>query len=262
MKTLQTLAAFVVAVSLTSLSARAVTETDLHVDGPGTGGHSIGAEGTYDANISNSDLLSGLPAAAFTLTAGPDYQGPKTAVADGTASSNNDGSKNLYFGVSIAGTSLKSDPVLTIALNTSVNTLGYDLTSINSIYGWQNFHSFSDQDYTISYSTVAAPTVFTLLATVAYNPFAPGGDPDEAANPQSASQVTLTNLAGAVGVADIQFAFTPYTSPAGNEQNGQMIREIDVFGTPTLTVPEPSTYALMGLGGLLLVWRLRRQSIV
>lgn len=59
-------------------------------------------------------------------------------------------------------------------------------------------------------------------------------------------------------MADIRFSFTPYSDADGTTQAGQMIREIDVFGTPT-AVSEPATWALMGLGGLVLVWRLRRE---
>jgi len=58
----------------------------------------------------------------------------------------------------------------------------------------------------------------------------------------SLSDIDLT------GVQSISFEFTPYVSPASQEQAGQMIREIDVFGVAT--VPEPTTWAMM-LGGFL-----------
>jgi hypothetical protein len=253
MKILQSIAVLVTALSLTSLSARALTETDVTT---GSGGPSV--ETAYDGNISASDLLTG---ATITTNGVAADLGSYNGINDGAAQPGNDVSNSLYFGHNLAGSNLDLGPVATFTLNTSVNTLGYTLTSVNSIYGWQNFESVVDQDYTISYSTVTDPT-FTLLASVIYAPFDPAtensnGDP----NDHAATQVTLTDLGNITGVNAIQIAFNAYTTPGNVEQNGQMIREIDVFGTPT-AVPEPSTWALMGFGGLLLAWRLRRNLSV
>jgi hypothetical protein len=259
-------AAFVAVVFLTSFAAHAtVMETDVsaHAPQPMVNGQIVpGDETTYDGNIQNNDLLTGATITSSNNNSSsvtPDFGTALTGINDGLASSQGNGANETYFANNLApnpgGGSLNTDPVVTFTLDTSVNTQGYTLTSINSIYGWQNFVTLVDQDFTVSYQTVGS-TGFTLLATVAYNPYATDNDFN---GDSSASQVTLTNLTGAVGVDAIQFAFTPFSDATG-EQSGQMIREIDVDGTPT--VPEPSTWALMGFGGLLLGWRLRRRLSV
>ena len=246
MKTIPSILALVTALSLTSLSAHAVTEMDASTDG---------SETAYDGNIQSNDLLT--DATITTNGVAPDYGSSYTGLNDGLVSNGGGNApNNLFLNHSVTGTpALDESPVVTFTLDTSVATgspLGYSLTSINSIYGWQNFASFSDQSYTVSYSTVADPSAFTLLATVDYAPFDPSNGDTQS------SQVTLTNLTGAVGVGTIQFAFTPYVSETDGEQSGQMIREIDVDGTPTLASPEPSAWTLIGVGVLILAWRLRR----
>lgn len=54
----------------------------------------------------------------------------------------------------------------------------------------------------------------------------------------------MTALTTATGVGAIRFTFSDPTLETG-VQNGELIREIDVFGTPTLAAPEPSTFFLM-----------------
>jgi len=258
MKTLPTLMALVTAVSLTTLSARALT-----VNGVSTQGTDTTAQSFYDGDINTTnDLIFGLPGSSFSTTAGPDYTGPITALGDGLASSTNNGNNLVFFDELhiVGGNSLPSDPVVTITLNTSAtgSPTGYNLTQIVSFNGWQDHPSESDQNYSISYSTVANPTDFISLGTVTYAPFDPAND-NTTSDPQSSSMVTVTGLDAAVGVAAIQFTFLPYTAPDSSTQEGQMIREIEVDGVAA--VPEPSTWALMGLGGLVLVWRLRRSRI-
>jgi len=257
MKTPSTLLALALAASLSFLSARAVT-----VNGVSIQGSTTAAQSAYDSDINTTnDLIFGLPSTSINTTAGPNYQGPITAIADGAASVSY-GANNVFFDNSNivgGGNSLAQDPVVTINLNTSAtgSVTGYNLNQIVSINGWQDHPSESDQNYTVSYSTVADPTQFTLLATVTYAPFDPADD--DSSNPQSASMVTVTGLSSAVGVADLQFTFSPYTSPGGVEQAAQMIREIEVYGVAD--TPEPSVWALMGLGGLILAWRLRHGRI-
>ena len=212
----------------------------------------IGGATGYDADIQTSDLLT---TATISSTVAVNI-GSLSGFTDGKGTSSTAaGAGEAYFGNGVSGNALASDPVVTFTLNTSVATgspHGYDLTSITSIYGWNNYPSMTDQDYTISYSTVANPTVFIPLYSVLYNPY-------PATNSQSfadASEVNLTNLTGANGVGALRFSFVVdgSTNP-GQFQAGQMIQEIDVDG---IAAPEPSTWALMGLGSLVLFWRLRR----
>ena len=128
------------------------------------------------------------------------------------------------------------------------------LTSINSISGWADTPSFSNQDYKVLVSHVGTPSNFVLLTSVDYNPWDPSYD-----GPNS-TQVTLTGSGGplATGVAAIEFQFI------NNGGSGQVFREIDVVGSVT-AVPEPSSVmALCGLGGigLLLVVRHRCKASV
>ncbi len=89
--------------------------------------------------------------------------------------------------------------------------LGYNLTNITVDSGWQD-NGRDAQAYTISYSTVVNPTVFTVLTAVNYNPTVPGGV-------ASANQVAITSsVTGgliASNVAAIQFNFTTPGSENG-----------------------------------------------
>jgi len=62
---------------------------------------------------------------------------------------------------------LSSDPTVTFTFGTPVS-----IGTIESIYGWQDNQSFSDQDFTITYTLGVSPTIHTL-GSVAYNPFDP-----------------------------------------------------------------------------------------
>jgi hypothetical protein len=105
----------------------------------------------------------------------------------------------------------------------SGSATGYTLTSINSIFGYTNESSFSDQNFTIKYTTVSGGiTNFFTLAPVAYNPFAPPST--DVLSGTGATDVTLTGdpLVGnplvdaplAVGVTSIQFDLRPmWTRP-------------------------------------------------
>jgi len=242
MKKLQLSLSVAAALFLGSIPALAATETEKVT--------TVGGATGYDGDIQTHDLLTG---STITSTVAVDA-GSLSGFTDGKGSASDvAGAGVAYFGNGVVGTALAKDPVVTFTLNTSVATgspLGYDLTSITSIYGWNNYPSMTDQDYTVSYSTVAAPTVFMTLYSVLYNPY-------PATNSQSvadASEVNLTNLTGADGVGALRFSFV-----VDGTQAGQMIQEIDVDGTPVAATPEPSTWALMGLGGLVLFWRLRRK---
>ena len=98
----------------------------------------------------------------------------------------------------------------TIVYTLPAAVLGYNLTNITVDSGWQD-NGRDAQAYTVSYSTVASPTVFTVLTAVNYNPSVPG----EIA---SANQVVIADSAGgliASNVAAIQFDFTTPGSENG-----------------------------------------------
>jgi hypothetical protein len=156
---------------------------------------------------------------------------------------------------------LSLHPAVTYTFNTGAggSATGYNITSIISAYGWHDHASFSDQDYSISYSTVANPNVFVTLTSVAYNPFDPANDNANAGGQYNSSQVTVTDSTGvlASGVTALEFTFTPYFNVAGLEQSGQVVREIDVNGVATV-LPEPGALGLVA-GSLILGMRRRNK---
>jgi hypothetical protein len=122
---------------------------------------------------------------------------------------------------------------------------GYDITGIQSIAAWQGA-GFSNQKYDVLVKHLGDAT-FSHLVTVDYQPFS------TALTEGGSTKVNVMDSTGvlASGVVAIKFAFMQINAnPAG----GTVMREMDVFGTPT---PEPTTMVLLGLGGLL-AWRRRK----
>jgi len=250
-----------VALLLCTSPSWAVTETDASVNlttDPG------GDETAFDGDVvgNSTNLLYDQPISAVYANPssgvdsnpiGADYPGfSLSGINDGVAS-NSASNDTVFFNGDLGGNQLAYDPVVTIDLNTAANPAGYTLNEIQTINGWQNYdQSWSDQSYSVYYSTVSAPTTFALLATVDYHPYDNDADnPGDHDIPVS-SEVTLSNLAGATGVAALQFDLSPsYDSQGGDISGGALIREFQAFGDPT-EAPEPSTYAMM-LGGLALL---------
>lgn len=224
-------------------------------------------ESMYDAPVTSADLLLDRP---FTtsITTVTDNGFPISGINDGqysTFDGSNAGttvggsSHDAFFGASMGvqmggsiGNTLDSSPTVTFTLDTSIYTSGYTLTSFTSDYGWLDRPPFSDQDYKIYYSTVSQPTDFVLLATVNYNPFSPSGtdNGNTGGGGSNSSLVTVLNL-GVSNVGAVKIQFLPYNDGT-NTASGQVVREMELFGTPT-PAPEPSTYALMGVGLLVIV---------
>lgn len=200
------------------------------------------ASGTpFDANISTTDLINqGQATFLSSSTSQSTSFGGAPAGNDGVPTSNSD----TVYDNNLNGAATLD---LTYNLDVSVNTLGYDITSIETFYGYNGSASaFADQIYSIEYALVGSPATYTGLTSVNFNP-----DTSVAA-----SQITITEDAGSMilasGVSSIRFLLSP--NPA-NSQVG-IAREFDVFGTATV-VPEPSTALLGGLGLLALLRRRR-----
>ena len=109
---------------------------------------------------------------------------------------------------------------------------GYDLTNIVVYGGWGDAGR-DQQSYTFYYSTVSAPSTFTALKSVSFNPANP-------ANVQCATRVTLTPATItplARNVAAVRFDFT--SPPPENGYCGYS--EINLFGRPTANPPVANT---------------------
>ncbi|MFA7345955.1 MAG: PEP-CTERM sorting domain-containing protein [Terrimicrobiaceae bacterium] len=135
----------------------------------------------------------------------------------------------------------------TFNLNLSTNTLGYDITGVNTYAGWNDARV--NQKYTLSYSTAAAPTTFLSLGTFTFKPL-PSNIGD------ASTRVSLTEGTTGVlatNVASIRFTFEEPTD-AGDRT---VYREVDVLGVAS--VPEPSTFAML-LGGIGMLVGLRRMG--
>ena len=219
------------ALALTASAAHAAVIIDSAFSGAFTEVNDA-ADQAYSGDQSSIDLLNGLTATqavGWNLTNG-------SAVED-----LNDGIHGAFPGNQADG--LWSDEGAYVEYNLGANALGYDITSIQSIASWTNV-GFGNQVWTVEVKQVGGS--YALLATVDYAPFN---------NTAGATKVNLTGL-NATGIESIKFTAG---STAGRSTGDDFVfREIDVFGTATVAVPEPSTTALLGLGGLALILRRRK----
>lgn len=110
------------------------------------------------------------------------------------------------------------------------STNGYNLTNIVVYAGWAD-SGRDQQAYTVSYSTVSAPTNFVTLTSVNFNPA-------NSADAQSATRVVISPIgeALATNVAAVKFDFT---SPAS--ENGYCgYAAISVFGSAIIPPAVPA----------------------
>lgn len=146
-------------------------------------------------------------------------------LTDGQPGSFNGANQTLAVGGSGAGQNL----VYTLANS----TVGYNISNIVVYGGWGD-NGRNAQDYTVSYSTVANPTNFIVLDTVALDPTAtqPGWNSSSSPN---ATRVTLTSGSGgllASNVYAVQFNFN-----VADKNGYQGYGEIQIFGAQGSAVP-------------------------
>ncbi|MBK1881233.1 hypothetical protein JIN85_02335 [Luteolibacter pohnpeiensis] len=151
---------------------------------------------------------------------------PATGINDGVYA-NSPYAANTYFQ---ATTDFPAE--VTYDLDVSVNTNGYDITSIDTFMGWANSAQIqANQDFTVEVSLVGS-SGYIPLSNVLYQPFSSTGGTYE-------SHVKLTDTEGVIasGVDSIRFIFgDPGSTITPNP--GTVIREIDVAGTPSAAAPE------------------------
>ena len=134
-------------------------------------------------------------------------------------------------------------------INPSTN--GYNLSSISVFEGWTDHASFNDQHYIIA--TSADGTNYTYLYSVNYMPFLAANDVNPAGAQDASTLITLSNL-NTVGAKYIQFTLSAGTDSNGQLQHGQLIQEIEVFGTPTVSVASPPVMTTAQISGGSLVF--------
>jgi len=120
---------------------------------------------------------------------------------------------------------------LTYNLDTSSNTLGYAISTIDILGGWNDPKKI---ECTLAYKLIG-DAEYTTLGTYLYE--ALGG-----------MKINLSDSLGGdllSGVSALRFTF----------QNADLIREIDVVGS---AVPEPATLSLLAIGGVLAMFRRRK----
>lgn len=164
-------------------------------------------------------------------------------------------------GDTTASANLDSDDFFTITLDTSVNTLGYDIDEIFSVAGWTTGSGGrSNQGYEVTFNLVGGGT--TVIAAGNYEPNNPPSywttvslTDDGLGTPVSGSTPGLL----ATGVESITFN-NFVNANEGADPSIVVYREFDVLGTATVAaaIPEPSSLALLGLCGLAVINRRRR----
>ena len=200
----------------------------------------------YDTQQSSTDLINGVAATGFTTSSGNTSGTWNTAAAQGaTVPELNDGIHGLSFagaGNTVQGAWPNSLATATYTIGLGANSLGYNITSIQSIAAWVNA-GFGNQAWTLAVQPAGGGS-FVDVATVNYTPFGTSAG--------GASKVTLTGM----NITGVQAVRVTTISVNGGNNGGSFVwRELDVTGAST--VPEPSSALLVGLGGLAVLLRRR-----
>lgn len=136
----------------------------------------------------------------------------------------------------------------------SVNTFGYDITSIQAFSGWTDNRVW--QNIEIRYALVGdtiSGELTRVLGSFAYTPEISG---------YNAAKLTIEDNFGAamltgVSAIEIKFLNNGFTGGVQNGENYTAYKEVSVVGMAS--VPEPSTVLFAGLAAAGVLLRLRRK---
>ena len=188
--------------------------------------------------VSNTDLLqmnlAGAPVVSGNFDREP-ITGGASILNNGAFSISGIGNNNPEL------TTGENNATVTYTLDTTTNTLGYNVTSIAGYGGW-NDSGRDRQHYSIFYSTVGRSD-FNFLGEVDDDPASPGS--------LSAVRAVFSGLSIS-GVDQIRIEILN-----GQENGYAGYGELDVIGTAT--VPEPGTMGCLLVGGAALLRRRRRR---
>jgi hypothetical protein len=237
--------------SLILVAAIAFTAAPLHaavvlataISGPFTPSTTTD-EVTFAGDVSSSDLLHGIVGTGGSWMGGTPAS--PAGLNDGLAGGDFDA--NGLAALSGAAWAVNADTFREFVLGPGANSLGYDITGIQTIAAWSGA-GFSNQKYDVSVRFLGDAS-YTFLTTVEYQPFT------TALTEGGSTKVNVTDDTGvlASGVDAIRFDLRQTVS---NTAGGVVMHEIDVFGAAT-PVPEPSATVLLGgLCGLFLFRRRR-----
>ncbi|MCH1510435.1 MAG: PEP-CTERM sorting domain-containing protein [Akkermansiaceae bacterium] len=192
---------------------------------------------------SNTDLLQGLTATASSGNFALEASGAVPIFNDGSVgtwgayvdgATNHD---NFATGGNTGGTS--------VTYNLAPSTFGYDITDVIVLGGWQDTGR-DQQAYTVAFAPIGDLANFTTVGSVNFQPTITGQN-------HRAITTGLTDDGGGFigqGVGAVRFTFD-------SVENGYTgYAELDVIGSAA--VPEPSSTALIGLGGLALLLRRKK----
>jgi len=147
----------------------------------------------------------------------------------------NDGVVGTPTSTDGSNTALDVADEVTLTFDTVANPLGYDISEIFTVAGW----------------ATGAGTA-TLIPGAHHNPNSPTSFWTSVQFTESTGAPLTNGTVVATGVSAVSFDITENAIPGGIV----VYREIDIIGTPTVPVPEPSTALL---GGFALLGLLRRR---
>jgi len=139
---------------------------------------------------------------------------------------------------------------ITLNLNISVNTFGYEILAVQSIAAWDAIRS--NQTYELFYATVSLPSNYISLGTVSTNLGFVGG-----ATRVSFFDSAQTGIAIASGVSSLRLNYS-VADFANQVSESTAFREIDVIGVAS--VPEPGTSTLLIAATAVMLARFRRRN--